>query len=758
MSSAIPSSVSPEAAPAADAVSAPAAARTSDARHLEAALYGADPTARIVAIEVDTRDGSATVLTREKGGEGTASETVPFHPWVVLRERRDLPDVAEYRELAGAGGYMHYTVFGTWRGYQEARRILNDERRDFLAYGSAVKQFLIGTGRTLFKGMAFPDIRRMQVDIETTALSPAAEGAAIFLIAASDNRGREAVLVGDERQMLEDLTHLVQEWDPDIIEGHNLYAFDLPWIRARAQALKVPLTWGRDGSEMQIGQERNCAIGANTRPFVPHYIWGRHVLDTLFQTQRFDIARGEISSYGLKECAQAYHIAEPDRVYLDRADILNLYEKDPERVKTYALQDVRETRRLAEVVAPTEFYQTQMVPDSYQSVAVTGSGEKINSVFVRAYLQRGQAVARQQASQPYGGGYTEMRVSGLLRHIVKADVESLYPSIMLKYGVTSSSDSLHLFLPLLKELTRRRLAAKQKAKQFAEGKDGRRAAYWDGLQGSYKLLINSFYGYLGAPFYFNDYAAAAKVTEIGQKIVKEIAADLEAKDATVIEIDTDGVYFQPPAGIEGQAAEEAFVAKVGEALPEGIRLAFDGRYAVMLSLKAKNYVLVTYDGKKTFKGSSLRSRADERFGRRFLAQAVDLLLQGDLAGLSALYNDLLQKIEDRALGIGEIARRERVTEKTFSSDAKKRNAAAMQGLQVGDYAVLYQREDKSLALAADYANDEDVEYYQTKLYKFAQRLQAAIGDDFDRLFPKPLTGAKRKAKEAEKHQMSLFEM
>jgi len=248
------------------------------------------------------------------------------------------------------------------------------------------------------------------------------------------------------------------------------------------------------------------------------------------------------------------------------------------------------------------------------------------------------------------------------------------------------------------------------------------------------------------------------VTEIGQEIVKKIAAELESRGGVVIEIDTDGVYFQPPAGVEGQEAEEQFVAEVGKSLDTGIRLAFDGRYEVMISLKAKNYVLVSYTNKKTFKGSSLRSRADERFGRRFLTQAVDFLISEDLTGLAALYADLQDKLEQRALGIDEISRRERVTEKTFSSDAKKRNAAVMVGLKVGDYAVLYQKEDKSLALAADYNHDEDIEYYQTKLYKFAQRLQAAIGDDFERLFPKPLTGAKRKAKAAEKHQMNLFDM
>lgn len=719
---------------------------------MEQALFGTDLTPRIVAVEPDVNGGGATLFLRQQG-DALTSEVVPFQPWVLLKDRRELPE-GETTELEGAG-YSYLARFPTWRAYQNARRILRDERRDHLAYGSAAKQFLIGTGRTLFKKMAFPDIRRMQIDIETTALSPQDPEARIFLIVAGDNREHEAVLLGDEREMIERLNRLVAEWDPDVIEGHNFYSFDLPWLRARAKAHGLVLNWGRDGSEIEVGQERNCAIGANTRAFVGHYIWGRHLLDTLFQTQRFDLSRGEISSYGLKECALHYHIAEPERVYLDRADIVRLWREDPERVRAYALADVRETRRLAEVVAPTEFYQTQMVPDAYGNVAVTGSGEKINSIFVRAYLQRGHAVARQQSPQPYPGGYTEMRVSGVVEGIVKADVESLYPSIMVTRGITSASDHLGIFLPLLSELTRRRLRAKAQAKRAP---DGRLAAYWDGLQSSYKLLINSFYGYLGAPFPFNDYQAAQRVTEIGQEIVKDIAARLEQAGARVIEIDTDGVYFQPPERVTGPEAEERFVAGIAKGLPEGIRLAFDGRYRVMLSLKAKNYVLVTYENKKIFKGSSLRSRADERFGRRFLADAVELLLANRREELSALYNRLLDQIENRELGIDEIARRERVTENTFKSEAKKRNAAALAGLSVGDHALLYQREDKSLALAEHYAGDEDVEYYQTKLYKFAQRLEAAVGEDFERLFPKPLTGARRKAAKDAEQQMALFDL
>ncbi len=115
---------------------------------------------------------------------------------------------------------------------------------------------------------------------------------------------------------------------------------------------------------------------------------------------------------------------------------------------------------------------------------------------------------------------------------------------MLTQKIGPASDTLGIFLPLLSDLTQRRLEAKGQLKKTPKG--ARDHAYWDGLQNSFKSIINSFYGYIGGPFYFNDYDAARRVTEAGQTIVKQIAAELEAQGAHVIEIDTDGVYFQPP--------------------------------------------------------------------------------------------------------------------------------------------------------------------------------------------------------------------
>ena len=239
-----------------------------------------------------------------------------------------------------------------------------------------------------------------------------------------------------------------------------------------------------------------------------------------------------------------------------------------------------------------------------------------------------------------------MRATGVIKPIVKADVELLYPSLMLTQKIAPAADTLGIFLPLLSDLTTRRLEAKGRLKGTSRGT--REHAYWDGLQNSFKSLINSFYGYIGGPFYFNDYEAARRVTEAGQGIVKQIAAELEAQGSRVIEIDTDGVYFQPPADVKTEEDELAYVERIGQTLPPGIRLAHDGSYAAMLSLKMKNYVLVEPNGHKIFKGSSLRSRADERYGRHFLTDAINLLLDDREDQLSALYKDLLHRIEDGA--------------------------------------------------------------------------------------------------------------
>ena len=111
----------------------------------------------------------------------------------------------------------HLAVCDGREAFEDLRRALRDQHREIIAYGSFARQYLMLSGKTLFKGMTFADLHRVQLDIETTTLTPDQQGARILMIALSDTRGYEAVLDGDEKQILEQLIERIQALDPDVI-------------------------------------------------------------------------------------------------------------------------------------------------------------------------------------------------------------------------------------------------------------------------------------------------------------------------------------------------------------------------------------------------------------------------------------------------------------------------------------------------------------------------------------------------------------
>ena len=126
------------------------------------------------------------------------------------------------------------------------------------------------------------------------------------------------------------------------------------------------------------------------------------------------------------------------------------------------------------------------------------------------------------------------------------------------------------------------------------------------------------------------------MTAEGRVVVTTIVDRLQALGATVVEIDTDGVYFVPPADARDPAGEARLLASLAAALPPGIQVELDGRYRAMLSYKMKNYVLLDDKGVLTIRGSGLRSRGLELFQRRIMEELFALLLSGRREEIAAL--------------------------------------------------------------------------------------------------------------------------
>ena len=87
-----------------------------------------------------------------------------------------------------------------------------------------------------------------------------------------------------------------------------------------------------------------------------------------------------------------------------------------------------------------------------------------------------------------------------------------------------------------------------------------------------------------------------------------ICRELARRGVTLLEADTDGVYFATPAGQAwSEADERRTVAEVAALLPPRVQLEFDGRYAAMLSHEPKNYALASYDRALQLRGVAFRS-------------------------------------------------------------------------------------------------------------------------------------------------------
>jgi DNA polymerase elongation subunit (family B) len=578
-------------------------------------VFGWDPTPGIVSIWA-SREGLAIIWRRE--GERVTFKRERFRPWLFAASLDDLahlesrlvPDSEShrdaatftYRELDGPTASYRYLLFaangrsleralvdGASRRLGQQINSINELQDEYYRVGP-VEQFLMQSGKAYFRGLTYHDLHRLQFDLETTALDP--HRGRIFMVAIRDSRGLattlEAPMPEDEASLISKLCALIRERDPDVIENHNLFGFDLPFLEQRASVLGIPLMLGRTGAPANLERrEETLAIGPEARRRTRYSLAGRELIDTLDAVRRHDFVVRDMPSHSLKDVARYFGIAAPDRVYLDGATIFETYRRDPDRVRHYALDDVTEVDELSQRLLGAPFALASMAPRRYERLASAGPAMGIlEPMLVRAYLRNGAALPRQSADpdHSYGmheGGAVHLLAEGVAEHVVKADVASLYPSLMRTYQIGPASDRLGVLLSILGRLTDLRLSHKAAAKQATPG--SLEANTHDATQAAMKILVNAAYGYMGAgPMaLFADMRAADEVTKRGRELLSQVIDALQERGMALIEADTDGVYFAVPSTWD-EEQERALVATVGTALPAGIRLEYEGRYRAII--------------------------------------------------------------------------------------------------------------------------------------------------------------------------------
>ncbi|MEO6874076.1 MAG: DNA polymerase domain-containing protein [Opitutaceae bacterium] len=617
-------------------------------------------------------------------------------------------------------------------------------------------QFLLQHRQRLYRDLSFGQLRRCQLDIETgsadgtfsDASKPGDRVLAIGLRLAGQNKLLllEAMTDPAEKKLLESLNTALAEIDPDVIEGHNIFKFDWDFLRQRCRRLKVACAWGRFGQKATFRNSR-LKVAERWIDFPRCDVPGRSIVDTYLLVQLFDITTRELTAYGLKDVAIFFGITEEDsveRTYIAGSKIGETFVNDRAKFCAYLEDDLRETQGLADQLLPTYFEQVRTFPTLLQEATLRGATSKIDLLFLEEYYHARQACPLPPEVQPFEGGYTRSFQEGVFRHVLHFDVASLYPSLLLAMGRNPKTDTLGVFIPLLRRLRDYRLKYKLIARSEA-GEDERAEA--QARQTSFKILINSFYGYLGfSGARFGDGELAAEVTRQGRELLQKLIDEFAKQGCTILEADTDGIYLSSE---NYYAKPDELLALVKPILPAGIELEYDGKYEAMFCYKMKNYAL--YDGKKvTLRGSALRSRGIEPYLKKLSDQLITFLLGVSPHSPVALVEDFRIQLKARTVPVTQLAKSETLNqnpeayERLIAGGGKPRRASAEVALQVtprprmGERVSYYitakakgktsdWQRARALALYDEASAPYDPQYYLDKLDDWLERYGSFLG-------------------------------
>lgn len=343
---------------------------------IDAFLNGTDPMERIIKIECGYNDNKVNIIYRDEQGkkrikrenffpflwckESTAqnlfngdrqkiklnlsSYGIGVKPLRTTRDDGTEPERMKngYKLLFYAKAPMTYSNFMDF--FKKAGRPIYPKERD-KNYGlkeyicvSPVEQYMIQTGRRMFKGYAdYDDLLRMEWDLETEGLDP--ETDAISQIGIRTNKGFEKIITvdgeGEEKKENEfkaicEFFETIDEIQPDVITGHNTENFDWCFIEVRLRLRNIIMgeftkKYFREGVYKKKKQQV-LKLGGEMEYFYPTVMWGTNLTDSLHAVRRAMAINSDIKSANLKYITKYSKINKENRVYVPGKKINTVWE------------------------------------------------------------------------------------------------------------------------------------------------------------------------------------------------------------------------------------------------------------------------------------------------------------------------------------------------------------------------------------------------------------------------------------------------
>ena len=438
-----------------------------------------------------------------------------------------------------------------------------------------------------------PPLSILSFDIEASIKKG---GIFVIGVAFEDTDGSRIVTSfhGDEKDILLDFSNWVRRKDPDIITGYNTSGYDWPKLMERAEANRLKLNMGRDGSAPR-------GLGGTKHAAGARQLWrlnGRVLADCWWEVRKRAREFGS-KFHPVSETLDfvARELLGKQKKDVDRTNIDEEWKKRPREVIEYCETDAELTLDiLLKLDVIRRYWDIAEVARLPLDEVINGRASLlVDAVLIRAADRRGIAVPmnKRGVRSKIKGAYVHPMTEGLHENVVVLDYGAMYPSIIIENnlcpttldekgdietpaGHRFTSSRKGLLPEVLLELRARREEYKEKA---LRARSKRMRNYYEGLVGGLKVLQNSCFGVTGSPFYrFHRPEVADSITAYGREKVRTLIQGIQAEGYEVIGADTDSCLFVSP--YESIDDTLALASDLAERFSEGeLRLGVDKIYS-----------------------------------------------------------------------------------------------------------------------------------------------------------------------------------
>lgn len=192
-------------------------------------------------------------------------------------------------------------------------------------------------------------------------------------------------------------------------------------------------------------------------------------------------------------------------------------------IKRYLLDDLWECDKVEYTLNTTNFFICKILPVPFAKCCTMGTAGQWKAIMMAWSYENNLAIPKAENTGAFTGGLSRLLRVGFVDDVVKLDYNSLYPSIILTWGISDDTDLMNAMLKMLEYvLTQREKYKKDKKaaekivekyekmmsnnpnlvltdEQRKEYEDAQAAfAFADRKQNQMKVLGNSFFGSYGS--------------------------------------------------------------------------------------------------------------------------------------------------------------------------------------------------------------------------------------------------------------------